>query len=264
MAKKNFKKHEIINSRISLLFFYLPVLAGVLWLERFARYRYDLILRHWLPWLLPTLFGAATLTFIGLLFLWRRKKQENDRVFSLSFLMLLPLPLMAAFLLPWLADFMPGWQFFRLACELVFYASLGGFAAYIAYYKVGQSAAPMGGVLTVDILVLFYFYDRFLSPSSFILNTQEFGYLPDETVALILVALTAAVHLTLHVTTRKLQPALRPAEQFVPAALTALLLLLNAFLPLGITPIRWMIFGGMSAIGVWFWVWCLLKKKNIL
>ncbi|MBQ8892834.1 MAG: hypothetical protein IJ043_00315 [Clostridia bacterium] len=261
MAKKSIKKQDIINGRISLLFFYLLLLAGLLWLERFARYRYDLILRPMLPWLLPVLFGVAAAGFAVLLILWIKKgRKDSEKLFSLSFTLLLPIPLMAAFLLPWLADLAPGFQFFRLATDLVLYAAIGGFAGYIGYYTVGKPAAWLAAASTLDILALFYFYERFLTPSSFILNTSEFGYLPDFVVGLILMGVVAAANLLLQL----FKCGLRPYTFLLPAGLAVILLGLNALISFGITPIRWMIFGGMALIGVWYITWCVLKKKNIL
>lgn len=261
MPKKEYKKQNIINGRISLLFFYLLILAVVLWAERTARYRYDLIFRPMLPWLLPVVFGVAAVCFAVLLGLWLKSgRKDSEKLISPSFLLLLPIPLMAGFICPWLTLFANGLQFFRLATELVFYAALGGFAGYIAYYKVSPAAAWLAGAATLDILALYYFYDRFLAPSSFILNTAEFGYLPQWVVALCLVGAAALGCLVLRIANAKKM--LRPWCYVLPGGLTALLLLLNTWIPFGITPIRCMIFGGMALIGLWFLTWCLLKKQK--
>lgn len=276
MAKQKFRKQDLINGRISLLFFWLLALGGLLWLESKARYRYDLVVRHWLTWLLPTLFGVAALLFGVLLFFWfKGGKKESKRLFSLPFLMILPLTLMAAFILPWLMDLMPGWQFFQLGTKLVFYAAFGGFIGYIGYYNVGKSAGAMAAALTLDALLLFYFYDRFLAPSSWILNTSEFGYLPAGGVAIIMAAVILAVHLAVYFLLRKEKPKIRPVELLLPGLVAILALAMNTALPklvslfggtdpFGMTAIRWMIFGTIGAIGVWYIVWCVLKKKNIL
>lgn len=265
MAKKQLNQKETAVGRISLLLFWLILFWGILRLERLAHYRKDLILHQWTPWLLPTLFGVALLGFVILLFLWiKGGKKESTAFFSLPFLMIFPLTLAIGFLVPWLMNFMPGMQFFRLGARLVFYAAVGGYVGYIGYYLLGKNAAPMAAALTADCLALFYFYTRFLSASSFILNTAEFGYLPAGWAAAILIALLAAVHLLLWLPTRKQKPALRPLEFFLPGGIAALLLVLNAVIPFGITPIRWMIFGGIGAITLWYIAWCLLKKKHIL
>lgn len=261
MAKKQPKFQDIINGRISLLFFYLLLFAGVLWAERFARYRYDYIFRSMLPWLLPVLFALAAVAFTVLLALWLKGgKKDSGKLISLSFSLLLPIPLMAGFLFPWLTLFANGLQFFRLATELVFYAALGGFAGYIAYYKVCPAAAWMAGAATLDILALFYFYDRFLAPSSFILNTAEFGYLPGWAVALCLAGAVLLGCLMLRIVHSKKK--LQPWHYLLPGALTVAVLLLNAWIPFEILPIRCMIYGSMALIGLWFLAWCILKKKK--
>lgn len=263
MTTKHTKKTDIINARISLLFFYLLLFAGVLWLERFARYRYDLIFRPMLIWLLPALFGVAAIAFTVLLILWIKKgKTDSNKVFSLPFLLLLPIPLMVGFLAPWLTLFTTGLQFYRLATEVVFYAALGGYIGYIGYYKVGSSALVAAEVYTLDILALFYYYDRFLSPSSFILNTDEFGYLDGWVVALILMAAVLAGNLIALPLSAKTAPKLHPLALLLPGGLALLLLAVNGFFALPLLAVRIMIFGSITLIAAWFILWCVLKKRK--
>ncbi len=265
MTRKEHRFQETVNGRISLLFIYLLLFGGLLWLLRTARYRYDLIFRKMLPWLMPILFIVATGAFLLLLIRWiKGGKKDTARLFSPSFTLLLPIPLMAAFLFPWLTHFTVGFQFFRLATELIFYGAVGAYAGYIGYYKADHSAPLLAGATTLNCLALFYFYDRFLSPASFILNTEEFGYLHDTTVAGILAGMVAAVHLVLWIYCSKKVPALKPGV-FLPAAVFTLLLLpVTAFVPMKIFLVRWLIFGGMGLMSLWYMVWCVLKHKKIL
>lgn len=261
MAKKHVKQQDIINGRISLLFFGLLLYAGLLWLIRQARYRYDLIFRPMLPWLMPICFGAVAIAFLVLLILWLKGgRKESGKLISLPFLLSLLIPLMAAFFFPWLTLFANGLQFFRLATEVLFYAALGGFIGYIGSAKCGPAAGWLASAFTLDILALFYFYDRFLSPTSFILNTQEFGYMADWAVALILMGVAALWNLAVLLLTRKAGE-LKGWALLLPAALTLLLLGLTAFIPFGITPLRCMIFGGIGLIFAWYIAWCALKNK---
>lgn len=266
MAKKHTRFQDTVNGRISLLFFYLLAFAGILWVERFARYRYDYIFRSMLPWLLPVLFGITAAFFIFLLIKWiKGGKQDSGSLFSVSFLMLLPLPLMAGFLLPWLTLFGSGLQFFRLATELVFYAALGGFAGYIGYYKAHPAAAVTAGTITLNCLALFYFYDRFLSPTAFILNSGNEG-LGEKTVALILAGIVVLGTLVALLFNRKPQFCARPLTFMLPTTLTLVLLAVTAVTAatLRIVIVRWLVFGGMGSMILWFLVWCLLKKKKVL
>lgn len=266
MAKKHTRFQDTVNGRISLLFFYLLAFAGVLWTERFARYRYDYIFRPMLPWLLPILFGITAVFFIILFSKWHKGgKQDSGGLFSVSFLMLLPLPLMAGFLLPWLTLFGNGLQFFRLATELVFYATLGGFAGYIGYYKSHPAAAVMAGATTLNCLALFYFYDRFLSPTAFILNSGNTG-LGAQTVALILAGLVVLATLAALLFNRKPRFYTRPFAFMLPSAFTLILLAVTAatISTLNVVIVRWLIFGGMGSMLLWYILWCVLKKKKML
>ncbi len=263
MKKKHAKKLDIINGRISLLFFGLLLFAGVLWLERLARYRYDLIFRPMLIWLLPVLFGLTVAAFAVLMILWLKDgKKKDENLVDLRFFMALTIPLMAAFLFPWLTLFTTGLQFFRLATELVFYAALGGYAGYIGYHKVGSSAALLAGTLTLNILALTYYYERFLSPSSFILNTEEFGYLDGWIVALMLIAAVVAGNLLALLINRKQKVKLHPWAVLLHAGLTVVLLAVNAIFSLSILLIRIMIFGGITFMIAWYIAWCIHKKRK--
>ena len=263
MSRKHAKKIDVINGRISLLFFGLLLFWELLWLERFARYRYDLIFRPMLIWLLPVLFGLAAGAFAFLLVLrLKRGKSETNQLFSISFLLPLPIPLMAAFLFPWLTLFATGLQFFSLATQLVFYAALGGFAGYIGYYKAAPFAAPLAAVLTLDILSLIYYYERFLSPSFFILNTEEFGYLDGWMVGLMLIAAVGLGNLFILLFNRKGKARLRLSMALPPAGLTILLLAVNILFRLPLLPIRILIFGGVLFIIAWYCIFCALKNRK--
>ena len=276
MANKHAKKQDVINGRISLLFFWLVVLAGILWLERFSRYRYDLILRHWLPWLLPLLTVAAAGCFAFLLIRWIKKgKPCTDRLFTPTFVMLFPATLAIAFFLPWVMDFIPGWQFFRLGCELALFGFIGGYIGYISHCFVGRIAIPMAAALTADVLVLYYTYKRFLSPGSFILNTAEFGYLTAEGAAALLLIAAGAVTLLALLAGRKEPKGLKTWTLLLPWLLTVAALAVPVYLPVvlgwfnvadpfGINAVRGMVFGSLGAVSFWFILWSVLKKKNIL
>ncbi len=265
MSKKHLKKQDIINGRISLLFFCLLLFGGLMWLVRAARYRYDLIFRPMLIWLLPVLFGAAAIAFTVLLILRLRKgRPAEPKLVDLSFFLALTVPLMAAFLFPWLTLFANGLQFYSLATELVFYATLGGFIGYIGCAKVGNIALLPAVGTTLNILALYYFYARHLSPTSFFLNTEEFHYLDGWVIGLLLIALVAVAHLAALLLLKKTVKALPAWSLLLPAGLTAALLAVHSFIELSILPVRITVFGGMGLIGVWYVAWCVLKKRKKL
>lgn len=265
MAKKDFKYQDIINGRISLLFFMLLALAGLLWAERFARYRYDYIFRQMLPWLLPVLFGISAAAFGLLLFLWLKNgRKKGNRLFSLSFVLCLLAPFPAAFLFPWLTLFANGLQFFRLATELVLYAAVGYFTGYVGYYKAGPAAAPAAGLITLNILCLYYYYERCLSPSTFILNTAEFGYLPNWALALICAGIMAAGTLFALLLNRRCSAPAGAVCLIAPSAFSLILIGVGSIPALPILAVRILIFGGIGLLAVWYLLWCLLRKGKIL
>ncbi len=265
MPSKHMKKHDIINGRISLLFFGLLLYAGLLWLIRAARYRYDLIFRPMLIWLLPVCFGLSAIGFTVLLILCSKSKTEKGKkLVDLPFLLALTIPLMAAFLFPWLTLFTKGVQFFRLATELVFYATAGAFAGYIGYTRLKTQAILQATGATLNLLTLYYFYDRFLAPSSFILNTDEFGYMKDWAVALLLIALVTLAHLAGLLFFKKSVRALPAWSLLIPAGLTIAVLAVTAFLQLPLLAVRITVFGTMGLIGLWYPLWCFLKTRKIV
>lgn len=263
MSNKNIKKQDIINGRISLLLFALLLFGGLLWLIRTARYRYDLIFRPMLIWLLPVLFGCAAIAFAVLLILWRKGgKKKSEKLIGLPLLMGLMIPLMAAFLFPWLTLFLKGLQFFRLATELVFYAALGAYIGYLSHTRLGNQAIFTTASSTLQILVLYYFYDRYLAPSSLILNTAEFGYLDGKVVSLILIALITLLHLGALLFFRKTVEKLPAWMLLLPAGLTLIILAVTAFIRLPLLAVRITVFCGMGFIALWYLLWYLLKLRK--
>lgn len=262
---KHTKNQDTVNGRISILFFGLLLFGGLLWLIRSARYRYDLIFRPMLIWLLPALFGAVAVAFAVMLAVWIKKgRPHSDKLMDLPFFIGLTLPLMAAFLFPWLTLFLSGLQFFSLATELVFYATLGGYIGYIAYCKLGSVAILPAAGMTLNALTLYYFYSRHLAPSSMFLNTEEYHYLSSSVTGLLLIALIVLIHLAAGLFLRKSVQPLPAWTLYAPAGLTVLLLALHAFIELSLLPIRITVFGGMALIVLWFILWSLLKKRKKL
>lgn len=262
MAKKELRRSDITNSRITILFFHLLLMGGLLWAERFAQYRYDYIFRGMLPWLLPVLFIAAAVPAVLLtLRICYKGDLRKEKIFSLSFILYLLIPLLAAFLFPWLSLFGKGLQLFKLAASLVFHGCIGHFLAYISYRLVAPPAGMLAYFITGNALALTYFYQMYLSPASMILNSPEFGYLtPWGMVALLAGLMIAALAVCLFMAKRK-QFRLRAVALILPAILSLLLMAATLLFPaLSSLWVRILIFGSIGLEAIWWIGWCIALK----
>ncbi len=267
MAKRELNKKEILNTRISLLFFYTLVLCGLLWAENFARYRYDYIFRNMLPWLLP-IFGAAALGLLAYFVVdyFRQNSRKNPKVLSPSFRIYLALPLPGIFLFPWLTLFGNGLQLFKLALSLILYGLVGYFIAFILYHYIKPAAALLTYAVTGNILILTYFYKMYLAPSRYILLGAEYGYLTSWGMAIVLAVLLAVLTALCCFFGRDSALRLPQKVLLLPAGLTLLLLILWLALDplLSGVWIRVLLFSGLGLQGLWLMavcIWLNLKKK---
>ncbi len=263
MAKHSSKKNEIRSSRISLMFFQTLLLSLLLWAENFAYYRFDYIFRGMLPWFLPI---ATFLSIALLVFLVQRRKRQTEteqmRVFSPAFGVVLALPLPAIFLFPWLASFGKGLQLFKLAVLLVLAGVVSYFIGYLLYQLVRPAAALLCGSIAANGLALTYFYRMYLSPSRYILNAAEFGYLPIWATALILCGILGILLLiVLYINRAKAYP-LAKSIFVAPAGFTALLLIAVTIADPWLSGlwIRILIFGGIGLQVLWLIINCVLLK----
>ncbi len=261
MAKHSSKKAEIRSSRITLMFFQTLLLSLLLWAENFAYYRFDYIFRGMLPWFLPIAVALSSALLVYLI-LRCKKKAEQKQVFTPDFLVLLALPLPALFLFPWLSTFGKGLQLFKLSILLVFLGVLAYFIGYLLYHLIRPAAALLCGVITANALALTYFYRMYLSPSRYILNAAEFGYLPIWAAALILCGILGILLLVALYIGRAKPYAIAKPWLVAPAGFTALLLLgLTIADPwLSGTMIRILIFGGIGLQLLWLILNCVLLK----
>lgn len=263
MAKHSFKKNEIVSTRITLMFFQTLLLSALLWAENFAYYRFDYIFRGMLPWFLPI---ASFLSIALLIFLARRCKRQQEaetpRVFSPAFAVILSLPLPAIFLFPWLSTFGKGLQLFKLSIILVLLGVLSYFIGYLLYQLIRPAAALLCGAVVANSLALTYFYRMYLSPSRYILNAVEFGYLPGWATALILCGILGILLLVaLYINHTKSYAMARPTL-VIPAGFTLLLLLGTTIADPWLSGpiIRILIFGGIGLMVVWLMIHCILLK----
>lgn len=263
MAKHSSKKNEIRSSQITLLFFHTLLLGALLWAENFAYYRFDYIFRGMLPWVLPI---ASVLSIALLIFLAQRckrqKEAETPRVFSPAFAVFLALPLPAIFLFPWLSAFGKGLQLFKLSVLLLALGVLAYFIGYLLYQLIRPAAALLCGSIAANALALTYFYRMYLSPSRYILNAAEFGYLPGWAVALILCGILGILLLAALYINRTKAYALAKPVLVVPAGFAALILLATTIADpwlSGLT-IRILIFGGIGLMVGWLIFNCVVLK----
>ncbi len=262
MAKKDLRRSDITNSRITILFFHLLLMGGLLWAERFAQYRYDYVFRGMLPWLLPVLFVAAAVPAVWLtLQVCYKGDFRKDKIFSLSFILYLLIPLLAAFLFPWLSLFGRGLQLFKLAANLVFYGCIGHFLAYIAFRLIAPAAGMLAYFITANALALTYFYQMYLSPAAMILNSPEFGYLkPWAMISLLAGLLVAGLAVCLMMAKFK-QFRLNGIALILPAVLSVVLMASALLFPaLSSLWVRILIFGGIGLESLWWIGWCVALK----
>ena len=263
MANRTLKKSELVNSRITLLFFYTLLLGGVLWAENFARYHYDYIFRAMLPWLLPAL-AALSIALVVFLLLNYAKVPKENAVFSDSFLIYMAAPLPLLFLVPWLSMFGKGFHLFKLSVLMLLCGLVGYFISYILYHKIRPAASLLCWSLLANGLALGYFYRMYLSSARYILNGAEFGYLPAWAMALILCALLIIVMLFCIMLGNFKQFRLAKYTLIVPVVFSALLFLATVLLDslLSCLWLRILIFGGIGLQVLWLMLQCLIIKMK--
>ncbi len=267
MAKHSSKKGEIRSTRITLMFFQTLLLSLLLWAENSAYYRFDYIFRGMLPWFLPM---ASILSIALLIYLTQYRKRQKDaekpQVFSPAFAIILALPLPAIFLFPWLSTFGKGLQLFKLSVLLVFWGVMAYFIGYLLYQLIRPAAALLCGSIAANALALTYFYRMYLSPSRYILNAEEFGYLPGWAVALILCGILGILLLVALYISRAKTYALAKPILIAPAGFTVLILLFTTIADPWLSGqwIRILIFGGIGLMIGWLIFHCILfkLKKN--
>ncbi len=267
MAKHSSKKGEIRSTRITLMFFQTLLLSLLLWAENSAYYRFDYIFRGMLPWFLPIVSILSIALLIYLVQRCKRQKEnEPTQVFSPTFKVLLTLPLPAIFLFPWLSSFGKGLQLFKLSVLLLFLSVVAYFIGYLLYHWIRPAAALLCGSIAANALALTYFYRMYLSPSRYILNAAEFGYLPGWAAALILCGILGILLLIVLYINRAKAYALAKPLLVAPAGFTVLVLLFTAIADPWLSGqwIRILIFGGIGLMIGWLIFHCILfkLKKN--
>lgn len=263
MAKHSAKKNEIRSSRLTLSFFHCLLLCGLLWLENFAYYRFDYIFRGMLPWILPIAFLLSSALLVVLLRF--KRKDETPKVFSKGYLTYLALPLPALFLFPWLASFGKGLQLYKIAVILLLIGVIAYFIGFLLYQLIRPAAVLLCSVITANAMALTYFYRMYLSPARYILNAEEFGYLPAWAAALILCGILG-IFLLGALYFNHLKHWVQKPLLVAPTAFTALLLLFTTVADpwLSGSWIRILLFGGIGLMVlclILHCVWLCLKKK---
>ncbi len=262
MAKKNSNKIDIQNGRISVLFFFEVLMCLFLWAERTARYRYDLIFRQILPWLLPVLLAASLIGFLYLLRKGGRAKAEKEALFSPSFgAYLLVMPLLGI-ALPLLSYFGNGLEQFKLATESAFYLLIGHFAAYLAYFLAKPALGVLAWMLSAESAIGIYFYETQLTHAAGILNAPERTHLSTPASALVHSILLVLVVLVVFLLGKVDRLKLKPLVYLVPTGLWLLFLWSNVLFPFSFTLRKVLLLSVVGLTVVFFIFLCAAFRKK--
>ena len=262
MAKKQINQKDILNGRISILFFFELLMCLFLWAERMANSRYDLIFRQMLPWVLPVLLGLCAGGFVWLVLKARKKKDTMETLFSPAFgAYLLVMPILGI-ALPLLSYTGTGLQLFKLATESAFYLLIGHFAAYLAYYLSRPSMGSLAWILAGQTALGIYFYERQLSQATGFLNAEEFGYLSTPVSALIHGALIVLLALAAFLLGKVDRFKVKPLLYFAPTGLWLLFLLVHTVFSFSFSVrLAWLLCTiGLIVLG--FITLCVLFRKK--
>ena len=261
MSEKKRPDENIVNGRISILFFHLLLMGALLWAERTAYYRYDYVFRKMLPMLLPILLVAALAG--GIFCLIAARKKESEKLFSPSFgAYLLAAPIIA-FLLPLLSYLGKGLQMFKLATESAFYLLIGYFLCYILYEKVHRKAGFYCGLITAEAVLSVFYYEMQLSLSTGILNAPEFGYLTPIGQALLHGAILLGITLLFWIFTKRGALEMKKWEYFAPLCLCVLYMGIHLAVSFAfsVRQILLWCFLGLCAVLLGIFCWNCRKKK---
>lgn len=180
--KKPAKRIKPISRRLIVLPCFCLLAGVLLWLARFARYRYQYVFRDFLPVILPAFAGAVLIAWIVLLIL-RLRGKSGGAVFSTDFLLFLLGELFLVPALPCLTLFSPIPILFRIVSFLTLLLICGGAISYALWHLRAKPLGAFAGAVTLD-LAAFLFYDRlYTDPAAAILSTAR-GF-PAENTAVI-------------------------------------------------------------------------------
>lgn len=251
MSNAKAKKSELIIGRISILLLWSLLMGVLLWAERHAWGRRNLIFREMLPWLMPILFGVVALLLIGLAILWKKGITRKDKLFSIPYLVYLTAAPFTAVFLPWTAIFFPANQLFGFILDFLFVALVGYCISYPLFAKVAPAAGLLAGFSTLCAAILAGHHQIYISVANAFL---DINYYPDERLIASIVAVLLLVLLfILRRCARKNGVPLRKIALLIPFGATALLLLASAFFRWAI-PVAargWLSFGGILALALW-------------
>ncbi len=259
MAKNNIQKIDTLNGRISLLFFFELLMCLFLWAERTARYRYDLIFRQMLPWLLPILLLAAVGGFVYLIC---KKGAEREKLLSPSFgAYLLVMPILGI-ALPLLSYLGSGLETFKLATESAFYLLIGHFVAYVVSTLIKPSLGVLAWVLAAESAIGIYFYETQLTHASGILNAPGLGRLSPPASALVQSVLLGLVVLAVFLLGKVDRLKLKPLVYLAPTVLWLLFLWSNVLFPFSFALRKALLLTVIGLTAVLFVLLCVAYRKK--
>lgn len=196
MTKTALNKHEIFTSRVVTLFFTCLLGLGLIWVERKAHYRMDLIFHHYTATVIPILAGILLLFYGFMVYLYLKKKgqAEEPKVFDSGFTLYLLSILLLAVVLPAFFLLWRPLQLYSTGTELAVLAFPAYFLGYIVHQKVSPAAAGLFWMTTFAAQGFYYFFITYYSGASAILASTDLMKLTPWGCLLILALLFAGLY----------------------------------------------------------------------
>ena len=262
MSKTNLNKQEIFTTRILILFF-TAIGAGVLmWLERMANYRMDLIFRRHIGLIMPILSLLALAPFLYFLIRSIKGGEEEPKVMSRGFSLYLSIAPVLAVIFPALSLLGKHEQLFSLSTELIGIGLIAYFLAPLLYRLCSPAAAALCVLGDLSMLFFIYFFRIYYSGSSFILAGRDLMRLTDWGCLLVSALLSVGFYIGWRLLCKKLpqfkMEKLIPALPFGLSLLGMLILCIHPLNPLLRTVLFWSVLGIETVYCLFF----IIRKRK--
>ncbi len=251
MTKPKIKKSDLVNGRLSILLFWSLLMGVLLWAERNAWGRTNLIFRGMLPWLMPIIFGVLALILIGLIVLWKKGITRKDKLFSTPYLVYLTAAAFTAVFLPWPAIFFPAAHLFGIILDFLFVALIGYFISYIFFAKLSPTAGLTAGFTALCAAVLAGHHQIYITVANAFLQIDH--YPNEKLIAPIVAIVLLELFIVLQIAAQKKGLSLRKIALLIPFAVSALILLTSAFFRtlIPVAARGWLVLGGIAVLALW-------------
>ncbi|MBQ3085656.1 MAG: hypothetical protein IJC46_09435 [Clostridia bacterium] len=262
MANNKAKKTELIIGRTSILLFWSLALGALLWAERTAWWRSDLIFKGMLPWLMPALAGVFLLLTAAIILLWKKVGAREDRLFSTPYLLYLAAAPIPALLLPWTAIFQDKLQLFSIWISVLFVGLIGYFAVYVIHANHSPAAGRLAAFTALHAMLLVGYHKLYLRGSNAFLEIK--GYPNQTLMAIVATVLTAAIAFLL-LRSKKKGCRLTLAALLPTVAVSAIVMIGSALffakLPVALRS-NWLTLGTIGVEIIWMIVSIVLLKQR--